>query len=177
MKAITVGVAEYSHLVSAEKVSINPPKSVKKIKFRMFAQEVALTSGALCDGFNCAVLIANAWKDIFSATTKFGKENILALLLIVQTRNCQIAHLQTVSVVVPIYDARGQKFDPEALDENGPRKLPLLKDGNKMVEEGKHIVSFNVQWVVVLATPDDPMVENNVVSFETDSEMEMDGNY
>jgi hypothetical protein len=74
MKAITVGVAEYSHLVSAEKVSINPPKSVKKIKFWMFAQEVALTSGALCDGFNRAVLIANAWKDIFSATTKFGKE-------------------------------------------------------------------------------------------------------
>ena len=73
MKAITVGIAGYSHLVSAEKVAVNPPKSVKKIKFRMLSQELALASGALCDGFNHTQLVANAWKDQFSATTKFGR--------------------------------------------------------------------------------------------------------
>ena len=73
MKAITVGIATYSHLVSAEEVAVNPPKSVKKIKFHMFSQELALASGALCDGFNHTQLVANAWKDQFSATTKFGR--------------------------------------------------------------------------------------------------------
>ncbi|KIK50297.1 hypothetical protein GYMLUDRAFT_253108 [Collybiopsis luxurians FD-317 M1] len=57
MKAIAAGIAGYSCLVSAEEVSVTPPK----------------TSGALCDGFNHTQLVANAWKDQFSATTNFGR--------------------------------------------------------------------------------------------------------
>ncbi|KIK52762.1 hypothetical protein GYMLUDRAFT_265303 [Collybiopsis luxurians FD-317 M1] len=193
MKAITVGVAEYCHLVSAEKVSINPPKSMKKIKFRMFAQELALTSGALCDGFNRTLLVANAWKDVFSASTKFGKQEYIDI--VTDRSDRKLADCPFANNFIPIYDARGREFHPEDLDEKGPTKLPLLKDGDKMVEvpagsivlichtvfrrvqEGKHMVNFNVHWVVVLAIPDDPMGGNNMVSFESDSELEVDGNY
>ena len=85
---------------------------------------------------------------------------------------------------------------PEDLQENGPRRLPLLKDGGKMIEvpegsvilvchtifrrvqEGKHLINFNVHWIVVLATPDDSEQSGgDIASFESDPEMEVDGNY
>ena len=97
---------------------------------------------------------------------------------------------------VPIYDAWGKTFLPEDLFENGPKRLPLLKDGDKMIEvpigsivvvchtvyrrvqEGRHLISFNIHWVVVLAIPDDSGKEaGNVESFESDPEMEVEGNY
>ena len=101
-----------------------------------------------------------------------------------------------MQAVVPIYDARGKTFLPEDLLENGPQRLPLLKDTGKMIEvpagsvivvchtifprvqEGKHLISFNVHWVVVLAIPDDADKEQgDIASFESDPEMEVEGNY
>lgn len=80
MKVLTLGCVTYSHLTSAEQVATTPPKCVKKVKFRMFSQELELASGALCQAFKRDTLYARgAFRNEFEASTIFGNLSVFWL--------------------------------------------------------------------------------------------------
>lgn len=73
MKNLSLGCITYSRLTSAEEIPTRPPKCIKKIKFRLFSQEVELISGALCQAFKRDTLYASgAYRNELEASTRVG---------------------------------------------------------------------------------------------------------
>ncbi|KAF9063025.1 hypothetical protein BDP27DRAFT_1427324 [Rhodocollybia butyracea] len=181
-KVISVGKISRCQLVSAERVDVKgTTKSVKQVKFRYLSQEMELASACVCHVFNRKELTCNVWNGEFTAGTKFGQAGLIG----VATASVRdLPDVPDPSLFIPIYNIRNRLLTSDDLQNNALQSVPYFRVDNKLAELPRgslalichtiqrydiEKISFGIQWIAVIATPD----SETIVDFEHDREREL----